>query len=231
MLFDLDEAIGKLLDTVKAAGIADHTYVTYTSDNGCIPCARSRQHQWAHPRLESNPLGGGVRVPFVVIGPGIKPGRVSRTPFIGYDLLPTICDLTGIKTLPPSIEGRSLKAVLLGNGTEPVKRPEDCLVFHWPHYQHEKMSTPDSTILGLNGWKPHYWWQTRQAQLFHLERDLSESHDLSTDQEREADRMKTRLLDYLAKVKAQLPIPNAPYGGAPSSVAPVQSPDAAPSEE
>jgi arylsulfatase A-like enzyme len=211
MLFDMDEGIGQLLDAVKAAGIADHTYIIYTSDNGSIPTHDPGNINGPVRGWKATVWEGGIRVPFMVAGPGVKPGSISRTPVVGYDILPTICDLAGIPSWPKPVEGGSLKAVLLGDGAKPVVRPEECLVFHWPHYQRDKKSTPDSTILGPDGWKLHYWWETRQVQLFNLDRDLSESHDVSTEQSEQSERGKTRLLDYLAKVKAQLPIPNAEY--------------------
>ncbi len=217
MLFDLDEGIGLLLDAVKAAGIADHTYIIYTSDNGCIPTQDPGNINGPVRGWKASVWEGGIRVPFMVAGPGIKPGSISRTPIVGYDILPTICDLAGIANWPKLVEGGSLKKVLLGDGTANVTRPEEYLVFHWPHYQHEKHSTPDSTILGPNGWKLHYWWETKQVQLFHLDEDLSESHDLSAEKTKDADRMKGQLLAYLAKVNAQLPVPNPNYHVSPLS--------------
>jgi arylsulfatase A-like enzyme len=221
MLFDLDEGIGQLFDAVQAAGIADHTYLIYTSDNGCIPTHDPGNINGPVRGWKASVWEGGIRVPFIVVGPGIKPGSVSRTPIVGYDIFPTICDFAGITSPPKPVEGGSLKAVLLGDGSAPVARPEDYLVFHWPHYQHEKKSTPDSTILGPNGWKLHYWWETKQVQLFHLDEDLSESHDLSAGHAEQASRMKTLLFDYLGKVNAQLPVPNPQFKG----LAPAKPPE------
>jgi arylsulfatase A len=211
MLFDLDEGIGQLFDAVKKAGIADHTYIIYTSDNGCIPTHDPGNINGPLRGWKASVWEGGIRVPFMVVGPGINPGAVSRTPVVGYDLLPTICELAGLAAWPKSVEGGSLKAILLGDGSAPVARPNDYLVFHWPHYQHEKNSTPDSTILGPDGWKLHYWWETKQVQLFHLDHDLGESHDLAAQQADQAELMRKRLLDYLTTVNAQLPVPNKDY--------------------
>ena len=40
---------------------------------------------------------GGVRIPLVIAGPGIKKGSESATPVSGSDILPTIIDLAGNK--------------------------------------------------------------------------------------------------------------------------------------
>lgn len=35
---------------------------------------------------------GGIRIPFIVRGPGVKPGSWSQTRIVGYDLYPTFCE-------------------------------------------------------------------------------------------------------------------------------------------
>ena len=213
MLFDLDTGIGQLLEAVKAAGIGDRTYIIYTADNGSIPTDDPANINGPVRGYKATVWEGGIRVPFMVAGPGIKPGSVSRTPIVGYDILPTICELAGLNTWPKVVEGGSFKSVLLGDGSAPVKRPGDFLVFHWPHYQHEKRSTPDTTLLA-DGWKLHYWWETGAVQLFHLDQDLGESKDLAASQPARAAAMKKLLTNYLATINAQLPVPNANYNPA-----------------
>ena len=210
MLFDLDTGIGQVLDAVKAAGISDRTYIIYTSDNGSIPTDDPGNINGPVRGWKASVWEGGIRVPFMVVGPGVKPASVSRIPVVGYDILPTICDLAGITTWPKVVEGGSFKPVLLGDGTAAVKRPDDFLVFHWPHYQHQKNSTPDTTLLA-DGWKLHYWWETGQVQLFHLDQDLGESKDLTAEQPARASNMTKLLTNYLASVNAQLPVPNQNY--------------------
>ncbi len=220
-LFDMDESIGLLLDAVKAAGIADHTYIIFTSDNGTQPSNDPENINGPVHGYKASVWEGGIRVPFVVSGPGIKPGSVSRTPVVGYDILPTICDLAGIATWPKLVEGGSMKPVLLGDGTALVKRPAEFLVFHWPHYQHQKQSTPDTTIIA-NGWKLHYWWETDSVQLFHLDQDLAEEKDIASSEPERASDMKKMMMNYLTSIQAQLPVTNPDYkpGDNPSNYAP-----------
>ena len=201
MLSDMDRGIGQVLDAVQKAGIADHTYIIYTSDNGSIPTNDPGNINGPVRGYKATVWEGGIRVPFIIDGPGIKPGAVSRTPVVGYDLLPTICDLAGITSWPTVVEGGSMKAVLLGDVKADVKRPQDYLVFHWPHYQIAKHSTPDTTILS-DGWKLHYWWETGKVELFHLDKDLGESTDVASQQPERATQMKAMLTSYLAQTKA-----------------------------
>jgi arylsulfatase A len=221
MQFDMDESVGLLLDAVKDAGIADNTYIIFTSDNGAQPSDDPENINGPVRGYKASVWEGGIRVPFLVAGPGVKAGSLSRIPVVGSDILPTICDLAGISTLPKLVEGGSMKPVLLGEGTAPVKRPADFLVFHWPHYQHQKKSTPDTTIIA-NGWKLHYWWETDSVQLFHLDQDLGESKDLASAEPERAAAMRKTMTNYLSSVKAQLPLPNPDYkpGSKPSDYAP-----------
>ena len=210
MLSDLDAAIGELLDAVKAAGLSDNTYILYTSDNGCIPTNDPANINGPVHGYKATVWEGGIRVPFMVAGPGIQGGTVSRTPVVGYDILPTICDLAGIKSWPSVVEGGSMKTALLGDGTAAVKRPGEYLVFHWPHYQIAKQSTPDTTLL-MAGWKLHYWWETGKVQLYHLDQDLGETSDVASQFPDRAAQMKMTLQAYLKTVNAQLPVLNPSY--------------------
>lgn len=103
---NIDIQIGRVLAKLEALGELDNTYVIYTADHG-IAIGRHGlqgkqnlyQHTW--------------RVPFLVKGPGIKPGsRVEGNIYL-LDLLATLCDLAGIDT-PATNEGLSFKPVLTG---------------------------------------------------------------------------------------------------------------------
>lgn len=103
---NIDIQIGRVLDRLKAMGELDNTYIVFTSDHG-IAVGRhglqGKQNLYEHT----------WQVPFIVKGPGIKPG--SRAPGNIYllDVLSTLCDLTGVET-PPTNEGISFKPVLEG---------------------------------------------------------------------------------------------------------------------
>lgn len=103
---NIDIQIGRVLAKLRSMGELDNTYVFFTSDHG-IAIGRhglqGKQHLYEH----------GWRVPFVVRGPGIKPG--SRAPGNIYllDVLSTLCDLAGIPA-PITNEGISFRPVLEG---------------------------------------------------------------------------------------------------------------------
>ena len=94
MTADLDAGVGRILDALDEHGLADSTYVIYTSDNGGesdlpvtsnVPLAWGKTHVWE----------GGIRVPLFIRGPGIDGGTRSDVPAIGYDFFATIADWVG----------------------------------------------------------------------------------------------------------------------------------------
>ena len=208
MIADMDEAVGQLLDAIDQAGISQNTYLIYTSDNGTYPTEDAANINGPLRGSKATVWEAGVRVPFVVRGPGIEANSVSRQKAVGYDILPTICDLAGVDQRSTDVEGGSLVPALLKTGE--VERPRDSLVFHWPHYQHDKKSKPDTTIQRGN-YKLHYWWEDGRVELFDLESDLSETTDLAADLPEVASDLQNQLFDYLKEINAQLPTVNEAY--------------------
>ena len=103
---NIDDQVGLVLGKLKQMGELENTYVIYTADHG-IAVGRhglmGKQNLYEH----------SWRVPFLASGPGIEPG--SRAPGNGYllDVLPTLCELTGVP-VPDTAQGKSLKPVLTG---------------------------------------------------------------------------------------------------------------------
>ena len=103
---NIDIQIGRVLAKLKAMGELDNTYIVYTSDHG-IAIGRhglqGKQNLYEHT----------WRVPYIVKGPGIKPGSRAEGNIYLLDSLATLCDLAGIDA-PESSEGTSFKNVLMG---------------------------------------------------------------------------------------------------------------------
>ncbi|MFJ4670310.1 sulfatase family protein [Kitasatospora purpeofusca] len=104
--YALVERADQQLGTVLAA-VREHrrwsgreTVVVFTSDHGDGAGAHGWNEKWAL-------FEEVVRVPFLLSGPGVAAGEVSdRLVSVGEDLLPTLCDLTGVP-LPPDLAGPS----------------------------------------------------------------------------------------------------------------------------
>lgn len=199
---DLDRGVGILLAKLEALGISNNTYVVYMSDNGS-----------GGNKLLKGGKGslweGGIRVPLIIRGPGIKAGQISDESIVGYDLFPTFYHLAGgNKPLPNGVEGGDISSLLTGE-SGPVKRPSEDLVFHFPHYQG---TTPHSVIYQDN-FKLIYFYETDSSKLFDLDKDISESQDLSLNNSKLSANLLTRLKSQLASINAQLPKMNPDYDG------------------
>jgi arylsulfatase A-like enzyme len=108
MVRDLDESVGRILDTVRTAGLAENTLVFFWSDNGDV--TMSPVERQLRGRKFSQ-YEGGHRVPAVAWWPGkIKAGSTSDSLMVGFDLFPTFTDLAGIAgDNPGNLDGRSAK--------------------------------------------------------------------------------------------------------------------------
>jgi arylsulfatase A len=138
MLEEMDAGVGRLLDGIRELGIDDNTYIVFIADNGgrlTVPGFDPQRLPGNHPLTggKHELYEGGIRVPFVVKGPGIPRGAVSHVPVASYDLLPTFYDLAGARaSLPADVDGVSLKMVWREPATAKLTRPAGGLIFHRP---------------------------------------------------------------------------------------------------
>lgn len=110
---ELDHHVGRLMNSLDEAGIADNTIVVYTSDNGRGP-GRTPDQPMQGRKLTT--WEAGIRVPAIVSGPGIKKGATRSEVVSALDWYPTLASLAGI-TIPedhPVIDGRDLSPELTG---------------------------------------------------------------------------------------------------------------------
>src|SRR6516225_8736355 len=95
-MIDHDKHVGQLLDYLDELGIADNTFVMYSTDNG--PHMNSWPDGAMTPfRSEKNTnWEGGFRVPLVVRWPGkIAPGQISNEIVQHHDWFPTFVAMAG----------------------------------------------------------------------------------------------------------------------------------------
>jgi arylsulfatase A-like enzyme len=207
MTKDFDTSVGLLLDQIEKLGIAGQTYVIFMSDNG----GGTRLN-----RSENLPLSGGkgslyeggIRVPMIIWGPGVKANAFCHTPVTGTDLFPTICELAGVKSpMPAGVEGDSLVPLL---SAKPFKRGRSGLVFHYPHYGQGPKQTPQSAIR-VGNHKLIKLYETNELRLYDLEKDIGESNDLAKAEPGLAASLYAQLQSYLSEIGADLPAVNPNY--------------------
>jgi arylsulfatase A len=212
MLEDLDAGVGQLLDAIDRLGLRDNTYVFFSADNGGELAPRITAPEILALPPRNHPLRnakqslyeGGIRVPFIVRGPGIAGGSVCRVPVVGYDLLPTFAALAGDRTpLPAEIDGGSLVQLFKDPVNGAVKRNAPGLVFHRPLHRtqpHSALRVGDFKLV-LTWAGP---WQIAQRELFNLTEDIGEQNNLAERMRPKADEMTATLIAYLRSVDAQV---------------------------
>ena len=106
MVEDVDQQVGRVLETLRQIGQEDKTLIVFTSDHG----EGLGSHRWTGKMMFYEEEAA---VPLIVSWKGVTPaGRMDRNHLVStLDVLPTMCDYAGIQP-PPSMRGESLRAVI-----------------------------------------------------------------------------------------------------------------------
>ena len=197
-----DKTIGQILDALERLRLKGSTYVLYTTDHGTP--GRNTPLTGGKGTVSE----GGLRVPFIVSGPGVKAGACSHVRVSATDLLPTFAELASVKEpLPKNVEGGSLATVLKSGGAGTVTRTREEFVIHFPHY--DKDAIGPATALYLGDWKLVRVYETGERRLYDIAKDISERNDLAKQMPQKVAALDQRLTDYLKAVNAQMPSVNA----------------------
>ncbi len=184
MVKNLDDSVGQLMAGLERAGVADRTIVIFSSDNGGYINAPG-QRPGAEPVTNNYPLRsgkgslyeGGLRVPLIVRWPNtIAPGSTCHEPVVSADWYRTLLEVAGVEArldAAQQSDGVSLFG-LLKEPQRPLRR--EMLTWHYPHYY--PTTTPASAIR-QGRWKLIEYYEDRRAELYDLETDPSEGHDLA----------------------------------------------------
>jgi arylsulfatase A len=139
---------------------------------------------------------GGLRVPFIVRGPGIPAGATSREAVVGWDLLPTILDMAGAKSeIPVEVEGGSLLELCQSGGKVKVKRHDPFLVFRYTktHGRRDVAIVQGGCkfLREIDTGKEHFWslWD-----------DLGEQRNLMSQMPEKADQFRKNLDGYFKEI-------------------------------
>ena len=127
MTEDLDTGVGMVLNEIEKLGISDNTYIIYLADNGTYPTKNISNINEPIYGWKATLWEGGLKVPFIISGSGIKPGYKSIA-VLSNDIFPTICDWLNIDSLPKNTAGGSLAHILTDHSST-VNRENDFMLF------------------------------------------------------------------------------------------------------
>ena len=182
----VDRWVGRLLDRIKSIGLWENSVIVFTSDHGFY----FGEHGYFGKTIQANehcrqsPLYREItRVPLLIYVPGIKPRKVESI-VSSADIMPTLLELAEVE-IPQTVQGKSLVSLLeegkdafrdfvvtsppLYNRGEPSKIVDD-----WVRTVEE----PHFSTITTSKWTFLYSTESSPAQLYDIENDPKESHNV-----------------------------------------------------
>ena len=165
----LDAQIGRLLDALERAKLADNTIVVLWSDHGFL---LGEHAQWQKQML----FEPACRVPLIIAAPGASAGTTVKPPVELLDVYPTLTELCGLAA-PPELEGTSLVPLL----NEPTTKWER------PAFTQVTRRRGERTIMGYSvrtmRWRYTQWGRdgAEGEELYDHDNDGAELHNLASD--------------------------------------------------
>ncbi|QDU70619.1 sulfatase-like hydrolase/transferase [Mucisphaera calidilacus] len=191
----VDADVKRVLDTVEQLGIADNTIIVFWSDHGDFAGDYGLPEKW--DTCFSDNL---VHVPLIIHAPNTDASAYNGLTET-IDILPTVLDLAGIPA-PGGIQGRSHRDAIRGNTDQPVRdvvfteggqepellervtpvdaRPRPCQAYLMK--QQALVNEPQINLRSKMIRGDRYKYVARldgDEQLFDLENDPHEHHDLA----------------------------------------------------
>jgi len=157
----MDAQIGRILAALKASGKANNTYVILTADHG-LACGE-------HGLMgKQNAYECSMRMPLIMAGPGIRPGSRVDEMVYQHCMYATTCELAGVP-VPPHVEFPSLAPMLRTQQPKPLYDA----MFGWLNTVQRSIRTRQHKLI--------FYPQIRRFQVFDLDKDPWEMHDLVAD--------------------------------------------------
>ncbi|MGW9684891.1 sulfatase [Flagellimonas sp. 2504JD1-5] len=215
MIEDVDSNIGKLISYLKQTDRFKNTIIIFTSDNGGLFFV-SNQHPLRAGK--GSYYEGGIRVPFFMVWEGkIERGNTNSTPISNIDIYPTLLEMAEIG--PPG------DLILDGNSLWPILSKQEVLesrplFWHFPVYlqavvgQNEnrdpKFRTRPGSVVRYGKWKLHHYFEDDALELYNLEDDLGEKHNMVDTFPEKAEELYQLLEQWRADTNAPIPTETNP---------------------
>lgn len=173
-LFSIDEGVGMIMEKLRSLQLDRRTLVIFTSDNGGeLNVTRNNPLRGGKSMLYE----GGVRVPFIIWAPQlVKAGATIAEPFCNYDLYPTLARLTGLRSSGQPLDGISFAALLKSPAASLRERS---LYWHYPLSRPHFLGGRSAGSICRGKWKLIEFFDDGSQELYNLEEDLSEAHNLA----------------------------------------------------
>jgi len=209
---ELDRQFGAALKVIEDLGGADNSVIVFTAKRGgnSVEWSKNRPTTSNAPFREGAGYlyEGGLRVPFLICGPGIKTGGF---PFPGDDLLPTLAGFCGA---PPNPRANGYDRSRQFRG-EAEAGPGRALHWHFPNYS-QTFAKPGGAIR-IGNYKLIEYFEDGRRELFDLAKDIGESRNLAAEKPDFVKELAAKLAAWRKEVGAKMPTPNPDYKPNPQS--------------
>lgn len=209
MVEKLDNSVGRVCSIIDSLGIKDNTILIFSSDNGG---SEPITDNYSVRGGKGMPYEGGNRVPLIIRWHNVtKEGSTSKCPVINIDFFPTF-QMYLEDSIDKNLDGIDIYPLLSGKKSN-VKRD---LYWHFPAYL-ESYTNPEDfrakpyTSIRSGKWKLIYFYEDMRVELYDLDTDMKEEHDLSSKEKYVVDSLKKKLFKWISKVNAPIPTKKNPY--------------------
>ena len=186
---NVDRALGRLIESLRATGQLDRTVFVLTADHGE---SLDDHGELTHALLLYDAT---LHVPLIIRAPGVKRARIEATART-LDVLPTVLDLLAIPT-PAAVQGRSLRPLLEGRADLPERE-----VYHESPYTFSKYGW---SMLRAYRWGDFKLIEEPRPELYAWRSDRREAEDLAPAEPERIDGLRRSLYRLLAETKSGRP--------------------------
>ncbi|QDV33549.1 sulfatase family protein [Tautonia plasticadhaerens] len=190
----VDEGVGRILDYLDEAGLAENTIVVYSSDQGFY----LGEHGWFDKRWMYEE---SLRTPLLVRWPGVvSPGSECSRLVSNLDFAETFLHAAGVD-IPDGMQGRSLVPLL--KGEEPEGWRES---FYYHYYEYPGAHSVHRHYgVRTDRYKLIHYYSLDEWELFDLARDPSELRSCFDDPQYAS--VRSELEAELARLREDLDVP------------------------
>jgi arylsulfatase A-like enzyme len=218
MIQSLDEGVGRITQTLERLNLTGSTVVLFYSDNGGVGGYRRAGVVGTKETTDNAPLRGGkgmlyeggVRVPMIVRYPGVaNPGSVCEEPVINVDFYATLLEIAGARGDPDhKLDGTSFLSLLRSGGRAVAERPP--LYWHFPGYLEADAEigswrTTPGGVIRDGDFKLMEFFETGAMELYNLEDDISEEHNLAATMPAKVKELHRKLVAWREATNAPMP--------------------------
>jgi len=175
IILALDNAVGRILRSLKDTGLEDNTMVIFTNDNGAPNWIMRMDVNRPYRGWKGTLFEGGIRTPLFMQWPRVIPaGTVRSHPVSHIDLFPTILSSTAdgraaLSSREGELDGVNLLPYVTTLETPSTPPPHETLYWRSGHY----------SALRRGEWKVQVAGNPNKKWLFNLKEDPAEHNNLA----------------------------------------------------